>query len=202
MDENYRYPIKALAAINEAVREKQTIYINGICGMGKTALVKKYFEGKEYDYYCADGLNEDTLSRYENISEDSIVVIDDLQFLAYETECDVRKIQKKIIELVYNNRVQLVLVSRGKIIAFVLGDYGKAVVDLALAESWFEKGESSKEIIKLADRGQIKAQATGKMEQEFVAINIISLMHLINGNRDESLVLMKKHLKRQKDMDL
>lgn len=105
MDENYRYPIKALAAINEAVREKQTIYISGICGIGKTALIEKYFEGKEYDYYCADVLNEDTLSRYENICEDSIVVIDDLQFLAYETECDVRKIQKKIVELVYNNRV-------------------------------------------------------------------------------------------------
>lgn len=114
MDENYRYPIKALAAINEAVREKQTIYISGICGIGKTALIEKYFEGKEYDYYCADVLNEDTLSRYENICEDSIVVIDDLQFLAYETECDVRKIQKKIVELVYNNRVHLVLVSRGK----------------------------------------------------------------------------------------
>lgn len=115
VDENYRCPIKALAAIGEAVREKQTIYICGICGLGKTTLVEKYFDGEKYDYYTADTLGMDELVKYENVSENRIVVIDDLQFLPYDREDDVKILQKQILQLVYNGRVQLVLISRGRI---------------------------------------------------------------------------------------
>lgn len=115
IDENYRCPIKAFAAIDEAVREKQTIYITGICGIGKTALVEKYFDGKEYDYYTADLLKTDELVKYENVSENRIVILDDLQFLPYDRENEVRILKKQILQLVYNGKIELVLISRGRL---------------------------------------------------------------------------------------
>ena len=47
----------------------------------------------------------------------------------------------------------------GKLVEFVLGKYGKGLVNLALAESFFEKGEDNYEVAVLANKGRMQAEA-------------------------------------------
>lgn len=46
--------------------------------------------------------------------------------------------------------------------------YGKGLVNLALAESFFEKGGDNYEVAMLANKGRMQAEAGGKIEQCFV----------------------------------
>ena len=80
--------------------------------------------------------------------------------------------------------------SIGKIIEFTLGKYGKGLVNLALAESFFEKGEDSYEIANLANKGMMQAQAGGKIEQCFVAVSIFAWLHVINDHAEDAKDLL------------
>ncbi len=75
----------------------------------------------------------------------------------------------------------------GKIVAFVLGKYGKGLVSLALAESFFEKGMDSYEIVSLAEKGRMQAETVGKTEQCFVAVWILSQLALLSGHAEDAL---------------
>ena len=57
----------------------------------------------------------------------------------------------------------------GRIVEFVLGKYGKGLVNLALAESFLEKSGDNYEVATLAAKGRMQAEAGGKIEQCFVA---------------------------------
>lgn len=69
---------------------------------------------------------------------------------------------------------------------FVLGKYGKGLINLALAESFFEKGEDNYEVAVLANKGRMQAEAGGKIEQCFVADGILAWLHIINGKVQEA----------------
>ena len=56
----------------------------------------------------------------------------------------------------------------GRIVEFVLGKYGKGLVNLALAESFLEKSGDNYEVATLAAKGRMQAEAGGKIEQCFV----------------------------------
>ena len=71
----------------------------------------------------------------------------------------------------------------GKLVEFVLGKYGKGLVNLALAESFFEKGEDNYEVAVLANKGRMQAEAG---EQCFVADGILAWLHIINGKVQEA----------------
>lgn len=71
--------------------------------------------------------------------------------------------------------------SIGKVLTLVLGKYGKGLVDLALAESCFEKGEDNYEVASLAGSGRMKAESGGKTEQVFVAVGILTQLSVINN---------------------
>lgn len=60
----------------------------------------------------------------------------------------------------------------GRIVEFVLGKYGKGLVNLALAESFLEKSGDNYEVATLAAKGRMQAEAGGKIEQCFVADGI------------------------------
>ena len=79
----------------------------------------------------------------------------------------------------------------GKIIEFVLGRYGKGLVNLALAESYFEKGEDSYEVVTLANKGRMQAEMAGIYEQCFVGDAIRGWLHILNGKREDALDLMR-----------
>lgn len=67
----------------------------------------------------------------------------------------------------------------GPVISFVLGKYGKGLVNLALAESFFEKGAENYEVFSLAGRGRMQAENGGKTELVFVAVGILSSLSVI-----------------------
>ena len=86
--------------------------------------------------------------------------------------------------------------SIGKVVEFILGRYGKGMVDLALAESFLEKGEDNYEVSFLANRGRMQAEAGGKLEQCFVADGILAWLHIQNGRYNEALELMQRFWER------
>ena len=86
--------------------------------------------------------------------------------------------------------------SIGKIVEFVLGKYGKGLVNLALAESFFEKGGDNYEVATLANKGRMQAEAGGKLEQCFVADGILAWLHIINGKVTEAEELLERFRKR------
>lgn len=86
----------------------------------------------------------------------------------------------------------------GKIVEFVLGKYGKGLVNLALAESLFEKGEDNYEVAVLANKGRMQAEAGGKLEQCFVADGILAWLHIINGKVQEAEELLRSFYEKAK----
>lgn len=78
----------------------------------------------------------------------------------------------------------------GKIVEFVLGRYGKGMVNLALAESFLEKSGDNYEIATLAAKGRMQAESGGKLEQCFVADGIQTWLHLQNGKPQEAMEVL------------
>lgn len=86
--------------------------------------------------------------------------------------------------------------SIGKVVEFTLGKYGKGVVNLALAESFLEKGGDSYEIANYANKGMLQAQAGGKLEQCFVAVGILSWLHVLNNHAEDAEELLRTFQKK------
>lgn len=80
--------------------------------------------------------------------------------------------------------------SIGKIVEFTLGKHGKGLVNLALAESFLEKGEDSYEIANLTNKGMMQAQAGGKIEECFVGVGIFSWLHILNDHAEDAKELL------------
>ncbi len=86
----------------------------------------------------------------------------------------------------WSRRDKELAISIGKIIEFTLGKYGKGLVNLALAESYLEKGGDSYEIANLTNKGMMQAQAGGKIEQCFVAAGILAWLHILNDHPEDA----------------
>lgn len=82
--------------------------------------------------------------------------------------------------------------SIGKIVELILGKYGKGLVNLALAESFFEKGEDNYEVAMLANKGRMQAEAGGRIEQCFVGDGLLAWLHIVNGKAAESEELLSR----------
>lgn len=80
----------------------------------------------------------------------------------------------------------------GKVLSTVLGKYGPGLIELGLAESYFEKGADLYEVIRLASKGQIKAVSHGKLEQEFVAAGMIARVHVISGHIEDARFMVEQ----------
>lgn len=81
--------------------------------------------------------------------------------------------------------------SIGKVISLVLGKYGKGLVNLALAESFFEKGEDDYEVASLAGNGRMQAESGGKTEQVFVAVGILTQLSILNNHMEEAVDMLE-----------
>ncbi len=86
--------------------------------------------------------------------------------------------------------------SVGKLVEFILGKYGKGLVNLALSESFFEKGEDNYEVAALANKERMQAEAGGKLEQCFVADGMLAWLHIITGKVSEAEELLKRFYKK------
>ncbi len=78
----------------------------------------------------------------------------------------------------------------GRIAELLLGKYGKGLINLALAESFFEKREDPGEIYRRVCKGRIQAESGGKTEMVFVATGIFIKMELMNGQLDEAIEIL------------
>ena len=74
----------------------------------------------------------------------------------------------------------------GKVLSLVLGKYGKGLVNLALAESFFEKGKDDYEVASLAGKGRMQAESGGKLEQVFVAVGILTRLSVFNNRMEDA----------------
>lgn len=83
----------------------------------------------------------------------------------------------------------------GKIVPFVLGKYGKGLVALALAESFFEKGEDDYEVASLAGKGRMQAESGGKTEQVFVAVGILTQLSILNNHMGDAWDMLESFRK-------
>ncbi|MBQ7840694.1 MAG: LuxR family transcriptional regulator [Lachnospiraceae bacterium] len=86
----------------------------------------------------------------------------------------------------WSRRDRELAVTIGKVLTTVLGKYGNGLVDLALAESFFEKGEDLYEIITHVNRGRMEAESGGKAEMIFVAVGMLARVYLIQGKIGEA----------------
>lgn len=84
----------------------------------------------------------------------------------------------------------------GKIIPLVLGKAGEGLVELALAESSFEKGLDDYEVMRLIAKGQMKADAAGRLEQSYVGAGLMARLHLYNGHPEDARELLVSFRKR------
>lgn len=75
----------------------------------------------------------------------------------------------------------------GKTIELLLGDFGKGLVSLALAESFFEKGGDDYEISTLAQKGRMQALSGGKQEQVFVGVGILAWLSVFHNCMEDAI---------------
>lgn len=78
----------------------------------------------------------------------------------------------------------------GPIVTLVLGKYGKGLVNLALSESFFEKGEDDYEVASLAGSGRMQAESGGKTEQVFVAVGILAQLSALNNRMEDAAAML------------
>ena len=83
----------------------------------------------------------------------------------------------------------------GKAVALVLGRYGKGLVNLALAESFFEKGGDDYEVAALAGKGRMQAESGGKTEQIFVAVGILTKLSVLNNRIEDAREMLESFRK-------
>lgn len=77
--------------------------------------------------------------------------------------------------------------SIGRIVEFILGKFGKGIVNLALAESLFEKGIDNYKVSSLIGKGRLQAESDGKSELIFVAIGLTCQLSLLNNSLEDAI---------------
>lgn len=80
--------------------------------------------------------------------------------------------------------------SAGEIVSMFLGKYGKGLVNAALAESFFEKGGNSYEIMSLVAKAKMEADAGGKTELSFAATGTLFRQYIFLGEPDNARDLL------------
>ncbi|MBO5278221.1 MAG: AAA family ATPase [Lachnospiraceae bacterium] len=78
-----------------------------------------------------------------------------------------------------------------KVVTLVLGKYGKGLINLALAESFFEKGGDDYEVASLANSGRMQAESGGKVEQVFVAVGILTQLSILNNRMADAVDMLE-----------
>lgn len=87
-----------------------------------------------------------------------------------------------------------------KPVELVLGDWGAGLVSIALAESFFEKGQTDYyQIMTLLNSGYTKADIGGKVEMCFVATAILSRIHITKNQPGQARQLLQQFANKAMD---
>lgn len=85
MDKEYIAPANALRKLRTGRESKQTVYIYGATGYGKTELVRQYLAGRKYHYFsCGESSGNLPLMKKSTGKSVNIVVVDELHLLKSE----------------------------------------------------------------------------------------------------------------------
>lgn len=115
MDKDYIAPADALKKLRAARSLRQTVYIYGATGYGKTELVRQYLSNRRYQYIsCGD----DNASRAGNTS-DAVIVVDNLQLLKDSKQ------RLEILDMAAKKESWLILISRSPIPSWLMPAYVK-----------------------------------------------------------------------------
>lgn len=87
-------------------------------------------------------------------------------------------------------------VSAGKLVAGILGRYGKGLVNVALGESLYEKGGDTYEVLSLLTRGEMETLGGGMAEIAFAAVGIQIRLYLLNGDMETAQMQLASFEKR------
>ena len=87
----------------------------------------------------------------------------------------------------WSRRDKELLATMGWALELALGSFGKGMVNLALAESYFEKAHDSYEVSSLASKGRLQAESGGKQELVFVAVGILTQLSILNNRMEDAL---------------
>lgn len=79
----------------------------------------------------------------------------------------------------------------GNLVSVALGNQGKSLVNLALAESFFEKGKNDDLVISHLSHGQYEADSVGNLEMEFVAVGLFTRFYLGKGMEDTARIQLE-----------
>lgn len=78
----------------------------------------------------------------------------------------------------------------GTQLAAAMGKYGRGLLNLAIAESRFEKGEDYYEVESYAIKGRMEAESGGKTEQIFVSTGILAWTSIFTNRADNAMNLL------------
>ena len=87
----------------------------------------------------------------------------------------------------------------------MLGRYGKGLMEAALAESLYEKGGDTYEILSLLSRAQLQTEIADSQEIAFVSVGIRARLDILYGNEtvaDELLTTFEKKLGESKSKQM
>ena len=85
--------------------------------------------------------------------------------------------------------------SMGQDILSCVGDYGKGLLNLALGESSYERGEDSFEVIRSLSKAQMEAQLGGRKEIEFAILGVMTRLNILHGKEDDARVQLDRFQK-------
>jgi LuxR family maltose regulon positive regulatory protein len=119
VDEKYIRPKKANDLMKSAQNVRQTVYIYGPTGFGKTSFVFDFLARRKFEYYSAlepDFMEKDLEGDLQE-KKDRIVVLDDLYQI---TEPEDREALYKVLEaLITDPHVWLIMISRAQLPAWI-----------------------------------------------------------------------------------
>lgn len=114
----YIKPKHAWKRLKAADEENVTAYVYGISGSGKTEFITRYLGRKKYLVFQAGQVTAKDLKPAES-GRRKIIVIDNLQELAQDENCDNEDVKKAIIALIRREDVWVILCSRGEVLPWL-----------------------------------------------------------------------------------
>ena len=78
----------------------------------------------------------------------------------------------------------------GQPLNIITGHYGRGMIDLAMAESRFERGADMDTVLSLANSGLMAAQAGNKQELKFVGVAFIARVYCYRGRAADARALL------------
>lgn len=156
MDKGYIAPADALKKLRAARCLKQTVYIYGATGYGKTELVRQYLANRRYRYISCGEDESGSLGEAE-IKQNAVVVVDNLQL--------VKSMQQRgeILSMTARKDIWLILISRSQLPSWLIPAYVK--------EGFLVITEKDMSLKKMEIAAYLKEQKISYTEQELSYIN-------------------------------